>query len=285
MDKRSESDTSTDSTLLREELERVKHDQTETAKLLIRRDLALSRANEQLRALDEAKSEFISVAAHQLRTPLSAVKWIINMLEKEEFKDSAERLDFIQKAAVSVDRMIRLVNDLLEVDHIESGKKRFVFTPIDISPVIQLVLNDLAVQADKRNITIRQELMPGVWMLGDVEKLQAVFQNLIENAIKYSFEGGTVTVSAACVQDAVTVTVQDAGIGIPKNQQRRLFTKFFRAQNAMRMDTTGSGLGLFIVKQIVERHGGNIFFESAEGAGATFTLSFISTPERTRVPK
>ncbi len=268
------STTGTGPDALHQELEDLKRSQAETAKLLIRRDLALTRANEQLRALDSAKSDFISVAAHQLRTPLSAVKWIINMLEKDEFVSPEERTDFIEKAAVSVDRIIQLVNDLLEVDHIESGKTKFVFTTVDVGSVIQLVVSDLQNQADKRQVRLVTDLLPGTWVRGDVEKLHAVFQNLVENAVKYTQENGTVTVTVRRTDGTVEITVMDTGIGIPKNQIPRLFTKFFRAENAMRLDTTGSGLGLFIAKQIVERHGGTIRVASEEGKGTTFTLSF-----------
>lgn len=263
---------------LRDELARLKKDQIDATKLLIRRDLALSRASEQLRALDVAKSEFISVAAHQLRTPLSAMKWIMNMLEKDEFKDSAERQGFIEKGAVSVDRMIQLVNDLLEVDHIESGKKQFVFKTVDLAPVLNLIASDLDILARKRNVTIVTDLMPGSWVMGDIEMLHEVFQNLVENAVKYTLSGGTVTLSSALQGSSVVLTVADTGIGIPADQQRRLFTKFFRAQNAMKVDTTGSGLGLFIAKQIVDRHGGEITLKSAEGEGSTFTVSFPYKP-------
>jgi signal transduction histidine kinase len=169
------------------EVERVMEEQHEAAKLLIRRDLALSRANEQLQALDEAKSDFISVAAHQLRTPLSAIKWIMHMLEHDEFKDAEERKQFIGKASESTDRMIRLVNDLLEVDHIQSGKDKFVFSDVDISNLLNSLYSELNELAENRNINFKIDAPKELVIQGDSTKLRALFQNLIENSIKYFF--------------------------------------------------------------------------------------------------
>ena len=254
------------------EVERVMEEQHEAAKLLIRRDLALSRANEQLQALDESKSDFISVAAHQLRTPLSAIKWIMHMLEHDEFKDQDERKQFIQKATQSTDRMISLVNDLLEVDHIQSGKDKFVFVPINITELLSSLNTELSELARNRNITFTIDTPSELMINGDSTKLRALFQNLIENSIKYTLPGGKVMVSGTDSEQTVTVTVQDNGIGIPDSQKIHIFSRFFRAQNALKMETVGSGLGLFIAKQIVDRHGGKMTFESKVGEGTTFVI-------------
>lgn len=255
---------------LEEQLAQVKKEQHETAKLLIRRDLALSRANEQLQALDASKSEFISIAAHQLRTPLSALKWIMHMLSTNEFKDDIERADFISKAAKSTDRMIALVNDLLEVDHLQSRKAQFVFTTIEINTLITAVISEVRELALNRNISLKVFIEKETKLNADSTKIHDLIQNLIENAIKYTKEGGTVTVTASTENDSVKIVVKDSGIGIPQSQRSKIFTKFFRATNAMKLETVGSGLGLFIAKQVVERHGGNIWFESVEGEGTSF---------------
>lgn len=254
------------------ELERVKNEQQETVKLLIRRDLALGRANDQLRELDKIKSEFISVAAHQLRTPLSAVKWIMSMLKSNEFTNEAERMDFINKASESTDRMIALVNDLLEVDHLQSGRLQFTFASVDIAKVFEIVISDLKPQIDAKHQVLSLVLATGAPVKGDSSKLQALLQNLVENAMKYTPENGSINITTAVKGNFLEISIKDSGIGIPKDQQSQLFTKFFRAKNAMKVDTTGSGLGLFITKQVVERHGGSISFQSAENEGTTFVV-------------
>jgi len=259
------------------ELDLIKSEQDRSSKLLIRRDLALSRANEQLLVLDRSKSEFISVAAHQLRTPLSAIKWILHMVINNEFKDDAEKAEFLDKAANSTDRLIDLVNDLLEVDHIQSGKDQFVFSAISLSPIITSVVADLMPLVEKSGLHIVATDLVGVNVVGDSDKLRAVFQNLIENAVKYNRKDGTITVRTVVGEEGgkrqLRATVTDTGIGIPENQSGRIFSKFFRAPNALKVDTVGSGLGLFIVKQIVERHGGKIWFESKTGEGTTFIVT------------
>jgi signal transduction histidine kinase len=260
------------------EVERVMEEQHEAAKLLIRRDLALSRANEQLQALDEAKSDFISVAAHQLRTPLSAIKWIMHMLEHDEFKDAEERKQFIEKASQSTDRMIGLVNDLLEVDHIQSGKDKFIFSNVNIANLLDSLYSELNELAENRNINFKVDAPKNLTIKGDSTKLRALFQNLIENSIKYTFPEGSVSVVVSDEGENIKIIVKDTGIGIPNDQKIHIFTKFFRAQNALKMETVGSGLGLFIAKQIVDRHGGKMTFESKVGEGTIFT---IQLPKKT----
>lgn len=259
----------------KDQMQKLMVDQQDAAKLLIRRDLALSRANEQLQALDVAKSEFISIAAHQLRTPLSAIKWILHMLVHNEFKNEGEALEFTQKAAQSTNRMIELVNDLLEVDHIQSGKDQFVFKMMDVKNLIESILLELQTIATKRNINLSADLGGSVEISGDAMKLRELFQNLIENALKYSQENGNVKVSATVSDGFLKVSVKDSGIGIPEDQKFHIFSKFFRAANAMKVETVGSGLGLFIAKEVTERHGGKIWFESKVGEGTTF---FVELP-------
>ncbi|MES2623415.1 MAG: HAMP domain-containing sensor histidine kinase [Patescibacteria group bacterium] len=268
---------------LEAQLKNVLSEQHESAKLLIRRDLALTRANEQLKALDIRKSEFISIAAHQLRTPLSAIKWIMHMLLHDEFRDEFDRKNFIKKASDSTDRLIALVNDLLEVDHIQSGKYQVLFDQVDVTESVKAVAAELQALVDARKISLEMDLSPVIRIRGDAVKLRGVFQNLIENAIKYTTIGGTVKISARIEGDSVQMSFTDSGIGIPDSQKIHIFTKFFRAGNAIRVDTVGSGLGLFIAKEVVERHGGKIWFESAEGSGTTFFVTLPVAPIESNV--
>jgi len=228
--------------------------------------------------VERIKTEFVSLAAHQLRTPLSAIKWTLDMLLNGDLGEiTVEQKDFIGKTYQSNERMINLINDLLDVTRIEEGKYLYRPTLTDLGTIVQFVMNSCKeeVQRKKLNLEFKKPIPKLPKIILDVEKIRLVVQNLLENAIKYTPSGGKITVSLKHLKDKkeAELQVQDTGVGIPKDQQERVFTKFFRAANVMRLDTGGSGLGLFISKNIVEAHGGRIRFESEEGKGTTFYLS------------
>lgn len=261
-------------------LQKSLKDQESGAKMLIRRDLELTRANERLRRLDVAKSNFISVAAHQLRTPLTVIKWTIDMILDENLGPlTIEQRGFLMKGYESNERMIVLVNDMLVADRAESNKLQYQFAPIQILDLIDNVLYEISIQADEKNITIeltgRDDSLPHITV--DTEKIRAVLQNLFENAIKYTPEGGKIQVIASTNKNFVKIAIKDTGIGIPEEQQKNIFSRFFRAPNAIKTQTDGSGLGLFIAKSIVEKHGGKIWFESKQNQGTTFYFTIPVT--------
>jgi len=259
------------------ELKQMLASSERAAQLLVRRDFELTRANDRLHKLDEDKSSFISVVAHQLRTPLSGVKWTLNLLLNRDLGElTTEQKTFLLKAYESNDRMISLVNDMLGADRIESGKMRYAYQQLQVLDVIDNVLYEVLPQANARSLTIsfseRPTDLPKVD--ADPERIRAVFQNLLENAVKYSRVGGTIQIGAKHEADGmILLTIKDDGIGIPKDQQKNIFSRFFRAANAVKAETDGSGLGLYIVKNIVERHGGKIWFESVEGQGVVFNFT------------
>ncbi len=227
------------------------------------------------KTIEKMKTEFVSLAAHQLRTPLSAIKWTLKMLlEGDIGKISKEQREFLQKTYQSNERMISLINDLLDVTRIEEGRYLFKPTLAFLENVVQFVINSYQAEADRRKIKLRfkapEGKLPKVTM--DVEKMRLVIQNLIDNSIKYSFQGGEVTISLkySKKEKEIEFSIKDSGVGVPKDQRPRVFSKFFRGSNVIRMETEGSGLGLFIAKNIVEAHGGRIWFESEEKKGATF---------------
>ncbi len=254
-------------------LESIAHEQEHAAQLLVRRDLELSRANEQLRNLDEVKSGFISVVAHQLRTPLSGIKWTLNLLQNGDLGPlSPEQKKFLVKAYESNDRMIGLVNDLLGADRIDSGKARYTLVPMNIAEAIESVLYEVAPQAQARELSVefKKSTEPFPFVTGDPERIRAVLQNLLENAVKYSRPQGAIAVTLVSTdKEMALVSIKDNGIGIPKDEQEHIFSRFFRAKNAVKVETDGSGLGLYIAKAIIERHGGKIWF-STEERGTTF---------------
>ncbi|MFH1584762.1 MAG: ATP-binding protein [Patescibacteria group bacterium] len=226
--------------------------------------------------VERIKTEFVSLAAHQLRTPLSAIKWTISMLLDEGGGKNLteQQRDYLRKTYRSNERMILLINDLLDVTRLEEGK--YLYKPEfgQIDALLKNVVESHQGEAKRREAKLKLELPSKgpIRILMDAEKIRLVFQNLLENALSYTFKGGTITVSLYLRggDEEVEVVVQDTGMGIPQGQQRRVFEKFFRATNAKKVDTEGSGLGLYLAKNIVEAHGGTIWFESQEGQGATF---------------
>jgi signal transduction histidine kinase len=241
--------------------------------LLIRRDLELSRANEKLQKFDEIKSNFISIVAHQLRTPLSGVKWTLSMLLNGDMGPlTNDQKTFLMKTYESNARMIALVNDMLVVDRVQSGRVHYGFKHIDMVDLMDNVLFEISPQALKRNISIKYknkfEHLPQAYI--DPSSMRAVLQNLLENAIKYTMNGGLIELDVKVDGDYLMISVADNGIGIPKVQQKDIFAKFFRANNAVTQETDGSGLGLYISKSLVEKNGGKIWFESVPDKGSTF---------------
>lgn len=225
------------------------------------------------KVVERMKTEFVSIAAHQLRTPLSAIKWTLRMLLEGDLGDlNEEQQEYVEKTYKSNERMIRLINDLLNVTRIEEGRYLYERTPTNIVEMIQSLVDSYKDEVKKRDIVLEvnkpKEDLPKVEV--DPEKVRLAAQNLVENAIKYTLEGGTVTVTIRRVKDEVEISIKDTGIGIPEEQQDRVFSKFFRGVNALKEETEGSGLGLFITKNIIEAHGGNVWFESQVGEGTTF---------------
>jgi signal transduction histidine kinase len=226
--------------------------------------------------VEKMKTEFVSLAAHQLRTPLSAIKWTLKMLLSGDLgKINKEQQEFIGKTYNSNERMIHLINDLLNVTRIEEGRYLYRISEFPIGDLMDSVINNLKekIQAKKIKFNYNKPRKSLPKIKADREKIEIVVQNLIENAINYSAVGGSVTVSMDCDKLNLKFLVKDTGMGILEHQKPRLFTKFFRGENAAKMDTQGTGLGLFMAKNIIKAHGGKIWFESKWGEGSTFYFS------------
>ena len=226
--------------------------------------------------VEKLKTEFVSLAAHQLRTPLSAIKWTLQMLLDEDLGEiTKEQREFIEKIYESNEKMIRLINDLLDVTRIEEG--RYLYRPVlaSLENEVQFVVNSYKEEIEKRKLKLEfkepKKKLPQVML--DVEKMRLAIQNLLDNAIRYTHSGGQVTISLKGDKNKVEFRISDTGIGIPKDQQKRVFTKFFRGANAVKIETGGTGLGLYITKNIIEAHDGKIWFESEENVGTTFHFS------------
>lgn len=228
-----------------------------------------------LRELDKLKSDFISVAAHQLRTPLSGVKWVLKLLLDGDLGAiNEDQKGMLKRGYETNEKMIQLVNDLLNVSRIENGKFGYKFEKNDFMKLLSTLIENTVLPSKERNIEVRLENRAGTIpeFMFDPEKLLIALQNIVDNAMKYTLPGGNVTIVVERQGDYIEVKVTDTGVGIPKADIAKLFSKFFRAANVIHLQTDGSGLGLFIVKSIIMRHGGQIWVDSIEGKGTTFTV-------------
>lgn len=236
----------------------------------------IKRENEELRKQNSVKSDLISISAHQLRTSLSALKWILKMfLDRDLGAITGEQESFIQKAFISNERMIALVNDMLTLTHAEETALQFKLEEVDLIKLTDEIIFEFSGESSKKHIEIIF-LKPDTEISKvscDKEMIRVVFQNLIENAMKYSSEGDKVILSAKEKDGNIEISVRDTGIGITEEEKAKIFEKFYRANNAKEKDPVGSGLGLFTTKSIVEYHKGKIWFDSKAGEGTTFYFS------------
>ncbi len=225
-----------------------------------------------LREVDEMKNSFLSVAAHQLRTPLSTIRWFLELLnDPAEGKLKQNQKMFAENAYQSLRNMVELVNRLLAVTRLEGGRVPVRPVPVDLKKMTDGIVDGLAVKLKDRRLGIHfktDETLPSVAL--DESLAREVFANLIENAVRYTPDGGVVIIAAAVEGEAIHWSIKDSGIGIPKEQQAKIFEKFYRADNAVAHTAEGTGLGLYLAKFIVDAWGGKIWFESEPGRGATF---------------
>ncbi|HRY62889.1 MAG TPA: PAS domain-containing sensor histidine kinase [Candidatus Paceibacterota bacterium] len=213
------------------------------------------------KTVSRSKSGFITTAAHQLRTPLSVIKWAVNLLlEGDKGALKPEQIPELEKTNIANEKMIVLVNNLLDVARIEEGRYGFKFKEGDITPIIEMIVSRVLPKAEKKSISLSwtNPFPPISKIFFDEEKIMLALSNIIGNAVAFTKEKGTVNIFAENDSDYVKITVEDSGVGIPPEAQVHLFEKFFRAANAFQIRPDGSGLGLFVAHNIVKRHGGKI---------------------------
>ncbi len=240
----------------------------------------LKTENEKLKKLNAAKTDLVSVSAHQLRTSLSAIKWILKMLiDKDLGPLTNEQQGFIEKAFDSNERMIVSVNNLLTLNHTGEFNFEMKIEKVNLLKMVEQILFEFSGETFNKGIELTllkpNSALPDV--VCDSEMIRVAIQNLVENAIKYSYPHGKIIVSVRYKSEAkeIEVSVHDNGIGISRENQEKIFEKFFRATSAIKKETTGSGIGLFTTKNIVDKHKGRVWFESAPESGTTF---FIALP-------
>jgi signal transduction histidine kinase len=236
----------------------------------------LKRNNQRLRELDSTKDDFISMASHQLRTPLTSVKGYLSMvLEGDAGPLNDNQRKLLEQSYRSSQQMVYLISDLLNLSRLNTGKFIIENSVVSLNEVVQAEVEQLAETAKARGVTLvydKPKSFPK--LLLDETKTHQVIMNFIDNAIYYTPSGGTVTIALRETPTTVEYTVKDNGIGVPKSVQHKLFTKFYRAQNAQKARPDGTGLGLFMAKKVVVAQGGATIFESEEGKGSTFGFRF-----------
>lgn len=246
----------------------------------------LRRSNKRLLELDATKDEFISMASHQLRTPLTSIKGYISMvLEGDVGEISDGQRHLLKEAFDSSERMVRLIADFLNVSRLQTGKFMIDRQPTDIEKMVTGEVDQIRPLAKSHMLRIDYKASARLPMLYvDEDKISQVVMNFIDNAIYYSHEGGVVTVRLTVEDGDVVVRVQDQGIGVPADVQARLFTRYFRADNARKQRPDGTGIGLYLAKKIIDGHKGGIIFESKVGKGSLFgfrlPIKKLSTPPR-----
>ncbi|MGB4076637.1 MAG: HAMP domain-containing sensor histidine kinase [Minisyncoccia bacterium] len=224
--------------------------------------------------ISRIKSDFISTAAHQLRTPLTGIRWALEALEKEPLNENQKAL--VASAAGKSHDLVGIVGTLLDISAIESGKYKYSFQPTDMATLSETLVKDFSQTAVQRKVSLFFSPSAGAVppARADSERIKWVLNNLIDNAIDYTPEGGTVRVSVDAGERRIFVRVKDTGIGILPEDRGNIFERFYRSQNAITKKNEGNGLGLYIARTIATDHGGELnFAQNEEGPGTTFTLS------------
>jgi two-component system sensor histidine kinase VicK len=231
--------------------------------------------------LYRSKSEFITVAAHQLRTPLTGISWTFETMLKDQSL-SPENKEMVKNGMIASAKALKIVNDLLDVAKIEEGRFGYDFENIDIVKFVSEILNNAAIYAKQYNLKLYFDCQDSgpIILKADPNRLGLALSNVLDNAIRYNVENGSITVKLKRLtgEPYVQISVADTGVGIPPEDMPKVFTKFFRAENAIKFRPEGSGFGLYIAKNVINRHGGKIWLESTLGRGTTVYLTLPTDP-------
>jgi len=237
--------------------------------------MIITRSFERLAEANRLKSEFVSVVSHQLRSPLSNLKWATELLMSGKItKVSEKQSEYFKILKENNDRMQNLISDLLTVSRIEQGRLPLQKKEISLLDLVKEIIKGLDVFAKASNVEVvfqPKDSLPKV--LADPSQARLVIENILDNAIRYTKEKGKVEVTLTKKGKNLYFEVKDKGVGIPQEEQKYIFQKFFRSENVLRHQTEGSGLGLYIAKSIIEKSGGKIGFRSQENVGSTFWFS------------
>jgi two-component system phosphate regulon sensor histidine kinase PhoR len=231
-----------------------------------------------LEALERVRREFVADVSHELRTPLTSIKAFVENLIEERLVDTDESLKFLEIVRKHADRMGALIDDLTDLSLIETGAVALELVPLDAGEIAREVFGQFAFRAESAGIALRLDLETPFPLIADRRRLEQVFVNLVDNAIKFNKRGGTVRIAGAIYEGRPRITVEDTGTGIPAGAHEQVFHRFFRADKARSRELGGTGLGLAIVKHLMRLHDGQVWVASELGRGSTFTLEFPPQP-------
>ena len=242
-------------------------------KYLEEKNKELTSANEELKKLDELKSDFLSLVSHELKTPLSSMRISAEYLESEENIDDAKKKDLLSIILRNIDRQTRLINDLLDLSRIEAGKTELQLENVSIREIADASFENIKQIASKKNISVTLNIPDDLSsVMADREKLIIVLNNLFENALKFTPGGGSIILSASEDSNGIEVSMNDTGIGMEKEKLEKIFDKFYQVDSSSRRKTGGCGLGLSISSGIIRAHDSVIHVESEPGKGSTFSF-------------
>jgi two-component system phosphate regulon sensor histidine kinase PhoR len=228
----------------------------------------------ELKRLEEIRKDFVANVSHELRTPISSIKGYAETLLDGKVDNENTVKEFLSIIYQDSNRLANLIDDLLDLSKIESGKMKLEFEPLEILPIINRCVNVLGKSAKDKSLSVKLDIPANLLkVLGDHKRLSQVFLNLLDNAIKYTPEGGSITVSAASKENIVQVDISDTGIGIAEKDLPRIFERFYRVDKARSRELGGTGLGLSIVKHIIQAHNGQVWVQSTLGQGSTFSFT------------
>jgi signal transduction histidine kinase len=228
--------------------------------------------NSARKELEQRKDDFINMASHELRTPLTAVKIQTQLVRKRLAKHSQhEAATALCRVEGPVKQLERLIAELLDVSRIQAGRLEYIRERVDLDELLREVTDTMQHMSPSHAILVRGSVQTS--LIGDRDRLRQVFTNLLSNAIKYSPDAKTVEVELSATAEAVTIRVTDHGLGIPREQRDKIFERFYRASDLSQRAIPGLGMGLYIVAEIVKRHGGTITVDSEVGKGSTFTVT------------
>ncbi len=233
-------------------------------------------------AINQSKSDLVAVVAHQLRTPLSGIKWIFQAMIDGDYGELApQQKEMLTRGLGANSDMIHLVDDILDVSKIEEANFEYKLEEKDFVEFAQKLVDELKPEFESRKLHLKldvpKEKIPYTF---DEKRMHMAIANLLDNAITYSPEGGEIAFSIAKIGETIKIEVKDSGIGIPEEARSHIFSKFYRAENAKKAKPRGTGLGLFLVKSIIAGHGGAISFNSTIGKGTTFSIKLPMKPSK-----
>ncbi len=243
-----------------------------TATLLSSGVMVLVQDLTNIRRLEKVRQDFIANISHELRTPIASLKAMVETLQNGAVAERSVADDFLQRMEVETDKLAQMVNELSELSRIESGDSPLKLKPLNLTESVKRVAERLRPQAERAQIRLHLDISTGLPpVMGDEDRIEQVLVNIIHNAVKFSHAGGMINISSRVEGDSVLISINDTGVGIPADDVPRIFERFYKVDRAR--SGGGTGLGLAIAKHIVQAHGGDIWVESEEGKGSTFSFS------------